>query len=72
MAIPHIAHAPGGLKSSAWTRTVRTRLNNPAIKALGTVLLLVVLGMATGQILGHLLATGIENLLDVVALDQVG
>jgi hypothetical protein len=69
MLIPHIAHAPGRPKSSAWTPVVRTRLNNPATKLLGTLLLLVVLGMMTGQILGHLLAAGIENLLDVVALD---
>jgi hypothetical protein len=39
---------------------------------LGTLLLLVVLGMATGQILGHLLSTGIENLLDFIAPDQSG
>jgi hypothetical protein len=42
----------------------------PASKVVGTLLLLVVLGVGTGQILGHLLATGIENLPDVIALDQ--
>jgi hypothetical protein len=42
------------------------------MKVLGALLVLVVVGMATGQILGHLLATGIEYLLDVIDLDQAG
>ncbi len=36
------------------------------MKVLGVVLVLVLLGMVTGQIVGHLLATGIESLLGVV------
>jgi len=72
MALPYIAHAPGALQRPTWTQTVRMRLTSPAMRLAGTLVLLVVLGVATGQFLGHLLATGIENLLDVIDLDQAG
>ena len=44
------------------------RWDSPAVRVVRVLLLLVVLGITTGQILGHVLATGIEHLLDVIAL----
>ena len=66
MAISDAAHALGSLRASALSRTIRTKLDSPAMKVLGVLLVLVLLGMVTGQIVGHLLATGIESLLGVV------
>jgi hypothetical protein len=67
-----IPHPPDGLTSSGRARTVRTSLSSPAAKVLGTLLLLVALGVATGQVVGHLLAVGVESLLDVIDLDRAG
>lgn len=76
MALPHIVRASGGTKRPAWIRTVRVMMGSPAMKAtravVGTLVLLVLLGVAIGQLLGHLLAAGIENLLDVFIVDQTG
>jgi hypothetical protein len=40
------------------------------VKVFGTLLMLIVLGVVTGQLLGQLLVAGIESLLDVIAVDQ--
>lgn len=70
MAIRDITHAPRDPKPSARTRTVRGTLNNRAFIALSTLLLLVVVKMATGLVLGHLLAAGIGDLLGMVVIDD--
>ena len=72
MAIPHIAHTPGHWTASAPLRALTRLVGSPAVKALGTLLLLVVIGMATGQLVGHVLAAGIEKLLDLAAVGQSG
>lgn len=71
MVIPHFAHAPG-LRTPARSRTIRGWLSTPTMLVLGTLLVLVVVGTATGQVVGHLLAAGIEKLLDLIALGQSG
>ena len=72
MAVTHLAHPLVTIERHAWTRTTRVRLTSPRAKAFGTLLLLILLGVATGQLLGHLLAAGIESLLDIIAVDQTG
>jgi uncharacterized membrane protein len=75
MAVPHWEHIHGGLRSPEWIRRTRKLLRSPAttlgLKLVGTLVLLVLVGVVTGQLLGHLLATGIEEALGLVTADQV-
>lgn len=72
MASPHVVHAPAGPEGPARAPTLRERWHSPSFKVAGALLVLVVLGIVTGQTLGHLLAAGIESLLDLVAVDAAG
>lgn len=72
MTVAHVAHAPRGAEPSARSRTVRPRLDGPAVVVVGTLLLLVGVGIVAGQVVGHLLAAGIDQLLDLIALGQSG
>ena len=44
----------------------------PLRRVVGTLVLLAVIGIVTGQLLGHVAAAGIEQLLELVAVDQTG
>lgn len=72
----HSEHASGATRSHEWIRALRTALTHPRTVLIGkagaTLVLLVVVGLVVGQLLGQAAATGIERLLDMVAVDDAG
>jgi hypothetical protein len=76
MTLPHSGQVRTSRTGSSWLRRVRSRWDSSALRTwrtvVGALVLLVLVGVAGGQVLGHLLAAGIEDLLQQITLDQPG